>query len=161
VSYVTGQYNYYDKSANETDTTLVVDLDNVEENLNYPIVTAVEGLLQKPEDEISGLNDVKLTLDGVTRTDTGLEFLWQAFNASAYPSALHVGPPPIICEDGILYGVYKDPGSVSSPLTSPGKTTEWTTQVQTPQDIKGCIIMVSVETGTRLFTSYAIAIPDP
>ncbi len=160
VSYFTGQYNYYDKTANETDTTLEVNLDNVATDLNYPIATPVEGLIGKPGDKITGLNEVTLALIGVTRTETGFEFQWEAFNSSEYPSALHVGPPPVIGEDGILYGVYKDPGSVSSPLTSPGKTTQWTTQVQTPQNLKGYYIMVSVETGTRLFTSYAIDISD-
>jgi hypothetical protein len=49
---------------------------------------------------------------------------------------------------------------VSAPLTSPGKTTEWTTMVNAPQDVKGFYIMVSVETGTRLFTNYVIDITD-
>lgn len=158
VSYVAGQYNYYDKTANETDTSLEVDLDNVATDLIYPLVTPVDGLILQPGDKITGLNEVTLNLVGVTRIETGLEFQWQAFNASEYPSALHVGPPPVLGEDGILYGVYKDPGSVSSPLTSPGKTTEWNTSVATPQGVKGFYIMVSVETGTRLFDSYVIDI---
>lgn len=160
ISYFTGQYNYYDKTANETDTTLEVNLDNIAADLQYPVATPVDGLIQKPGDKITGLNEVTLALAGVTRTETGFEFQWEALNSSEYPSALHVGPPPVIGEDGILYGVYKDPGTVSSPLTSPGKTTQWTTQVQAPQDLKGGYIMVSVETGTRLFTSYVIDISD-
>lgn len=160
VNYFSGEYNYYDKTANETDATLEVNLDTVVTDLTYPVATTVEGLIQKPGDKITGLNEVTLALVGVTRTATGFEFQWEALNSSEYPSALHVGPPPVIGEDGILYGVYKDPGSVSSPLTSPGKTTQWTTQVQTPPDLKGCYIMVSVETGTRLFNSYALDITD-
>lgn len=160
VSYFTGQYNYYDKTANEIDTTLLVDLDKVATDLKYPIVTPVEGLILKPSDKITGLNEVSLTLANVNRTDSGLEFQWQAFNSSEYPSALHVGPPTVLGEDGILYGIYKDAGSVSAPLTSPGKTTEWTTIVNTASGVKGFYTMVSVETGTRLFTSYAIDITD-
>jgi len=152
VSYVTGQYNYYDKTATKTETTLEVNLDKVATGLKYPIVTPVEGLIQKASDKIEGLNGVALTLADAKRTDQGLEFKWQAFNPSDYPSALHVGPPPVLGADGILYGLYKDPGSVSAPLTSPGKTTEWTTTVNAPQDVNGFYIMVSVETGTRLFT---------
>jgi hypothetical protein len=159
-NYVTGQYNYYDKTATTADTTLEVDLDQVAKDLKYPIVTPVEGLIQKSSDKITGLNDVTLTLTDAKRTDKGLEFQWQAFNPSDYPSALHVGPPPVLGADGILYGLYKDPGSVSAPLTSPGKTTEWMTSVNAPQDVKGFYIMVSVETGTRLFTSYAIDVTD-
>jgi hypothetical protein len=160
VSYITGQYNYYDKTATKADTKLEVDLDKVAMDLKYPIVTPVEGLIKKPEDTITGLNEVTLTLSDAKRTDKGLEFSWQAFNPSDYPSALHVGPPPVLGEDGILYGFYKDPGSVSAPLTSPGKTTEWTTTVNAPKDVKGFYVMVSVETGTRLFDSSVIDISD-
>jgi hypothetical protein len=160
VSYVTGQYNYYDKTAGTAATKLEVNLDKVAEDLKYPIVTPVDGLIQKASDKINGLNDVALTLADAKRIEQGLEFKWQAFNPSDYPSALHVGPPPVIGADGILYGLYTDPGSVSAPLTSPGKTTEWTTTVNAPQNVKGFYIMVSVETGTRLFTNYVIDITD-
>jgi len=160
VSYVTGQYNYYDKTAGETDAKLEVDLDKIAADLSYPIAVPVEGLIQKPGDKITGLNEVTLTLVEAKRTDTGLEFEWQAFNPTEYPSALHVGPPPVLGADGILYGFYQDPGSVSAPLTSPGKTTEWVTTVNAPGEVKGFYIMVSVETGTRLFMSYVIDISD-
>jgi hypothetical protein len=160
VSYVTGQYNYYDKTANESKTKLDIDLDKVSKDLKYPIMTPVEGLILKPGDKIAGLNEVSLTLADAKRTNNGLEFQWQAFNPSDYPSALHVGPPPVLGEDGILYGIFKDPGSVSAPLTSPGKTTEWTTTVNVLQEVKGLYLMVSVETGTRLFNNYVIDITD-
>lgn len=160
VTYVTGQYNYYDKTATETGASLEVDLDKVSADLTYPLVTPMEGLIQKLGDAIAGLNGVTLTLIDVQRTGQGFEFKWQAYNPSDYPSALHVGPPPVLGEDGILYGVYQDPGSVSAPLTSPGKTTEWTTTVNVPEDVKGFYLMVSVETGTRLFTNFAIDISD-
>ena len=160
VNYVTGEYNYYDKTAGQTSVELEVDLDNLASDLVYPVATPVDGLVQKPGDQITGLNGMTLTLIEAIRTATGLEFKWQAFNPSDYPSALHVGPPPVLGTDGILYGVYQDPGSVSAPLTSPGKTTEWVTAVNVPADVSGFYIMVSVETGTRLFMSYAIDIID-
>jgi len=160
VNYVTGQYNYYDKTATEVTTELEVDLDAISTDLEYPIVTEVEGLVLTSADAIVGLNEVALSLADVKRTETGLEFNWQAYNPSDYPSSLHVGPPPVVGSDGILYGFYKDPGSVAAPLTSPLKTTEWTTTVNAPKDIKGLYIMVSVETGTRLFSSYVIDITE-
>ena len=80
----------------QADAKLEVDLDRVATDLKYPIVTPVEGLIQKAGDKIIGLNDVALTLADAKRTDTGLEFKWQAFNPSDYPSALHVGPPPVL-----------------------------------------------------------------
>jgi hypothetical protein len=160
VSYVTGQYNYYDKTATETSTRLEVDLDKVSTDLTYPIVTPVDGLITKFGDKITGLNEVTLNLARVNPTDTGLTFEWEVFNASQYPSALHVGPPTVLGEDGILYGVYKDPGSVSAPLTSPGKTTVWETTVNSSQLSSQFYVLVSVETGTRLFTSFVIDIRD-
>jgi hypothetical protein len=160
VTYVTGQYNYYDKNATKNDTELEVDLDKVATNLVYPIMTPVDGLILRSGDKITGLNEVTLTLTDIIRTDSGLEFQWEAFNASAYPSALHVGPPPVLGEDGILYGIYKDPGSVSAPLTSPGKSTNWTTKVKVPPNTKNFYILVSVETGTRLFDSFVFDITD-
>lgn len=160
VNYVIGQYNYYDKTATEVSTELEVDLDDVNPDLQYPIVSEVEGMVLNSADAIVGLNEVALTLADAKRTDTGLDFNWQAYNPSDYPSALHVGPPPVVGSDGILYGLYKDPGSVAAPLTSPLKTTEWTTTVNAPKDVNGFYIMVSVETGTRLFSSYVIDITD-
>ncbi|HET6845430.1 MAG TPA: hypothetical protein VFH29_01265 [Anaerolineales bacterium] len=160
VSYVTGQYNYYDKTANTASAKLEVKLDELATDQTYPVATPVDGLIRKPADKILGLNEVALTLANAQRTADGLEFTWQAFNPSDYPSALHVGPPPVIGADGILYGLYSDPGSVSAPLTSPGKTTEWTTAVKVPPDVKGLYVLVSVETGTRLFTSYVIDVTD-
>jgi hypothetical protein len=160
VNYVTGQYNYYDKTITQVSTELEVDLDEVLTDLQYPIVTEVEGLVKTPADVIIGLNEVEFSLVDAKRTDTGLEFNWQAYNPSDYPSSLHVGPPPVVGTDGILYGFYKDPGSVAAPLTSPLKTTEWTTSVNAPSDVNGFYIMVSVETGTRLFSSSVIDITD-
>ncbi len=160
VSYVSGEYNYYDKNDTNTDVKLEVDLDKIATDLEYPIVTPVDGLIHKLGDKITGLNEVTLSLTGVTRTNDGLEFHWQEINSSEYPSALHVGPPPVVGDGGILYGIYKDPGSVSAPLVSPGKTTEWVTTVQTPQDANNFYIMVSVETGTRLFNNFVIDITD-
>lgn len=158
VSYVTGQYNYYKKTATKADTKLEVDLDKIAADLKYPIVTPVDGLIWKLGDKITGLNEVALSLVDAKRADKGFEFRWQAFNPSEYPSTLHVGPPPVLGADGILYGIYQDPGSVTTPLTSPGKTTEWTTTVNAPKDVTGFYIMVSVETGTRLFDSYVFDI---
>ena len=160
VRYVGGQYNYYDKTAGQTDVRLEVDLDKLGADLTYPMVTPVDGLIGQSSEPITGLNDMTLTLVGVSRADKGLEFQWQAFNPSDYPSALHVGPPPVLGDDGILYGLYQDPGSVSAPLTSPGKTTEWITTVDVPPGVKDLYIMVSVETGTRLFTDHVIDITD-
>jgi hypothetical protein len=161
-SYVTGQYNYYEKDANKVDTKLEVDLDQIAAEQTYPIArSSVEGLIQKPEAEIIALNDVVLTLTGVTRTDTGLLFTWQTSNPGEYASYVHIGNPPVVGEDGIFYGFYETPDIVSAPITPASGKVEWTTEVAVPKDVKGIYIMLSVETGkARLFANYAIDITD-
>jgi hypothetical protein len=50
---------------------------------------------------------------------------------------------------------------VSVPITPAGDKAEWTTKVAVPQDVKGCYIMLSVESKKqRLFVNYAIDVSD-
>ena len=160
-SYVTGQYNYYEPEANKADGKLELNLDLVATDLTYPIAEPVEGLVQKPDVEITAINKCVLTLTGVERTDTGMQFAWQTSNPGEYPTYVHIGNPPVIGEDGILYGFYETPDIVSVPITPAGDTTEWTTEVAVPQDVKGFYIVLSVESGkARLFANYAVDITD-
>jgi hypothetical protein len=160
-SYVTGQYNYYEKEAGKVDTKLQVDLDQVAKDLQYPIAAAVDGLIQPASAKITALNDVVLTLTKTTRTEKGLQFQWQTSNPGTYPSTIHIGNPPVVGSDGILYGFYQSPDIASVPQTPAGKTAEWTTEVAVPKDVKGYYIMLSVEAGKqRLFKNYAIDISD-
>jgi hypothetical protein len=156
-SYVTGEYNYYYPETNKVDSTLEVNLDEVATDLQYPIAEPVEGLIQPPGIEITAINKVVLTLTDVERTDKGLQFKWQTANPGEYPSYVHIGNPPVIGADGILYGFYETPDIVSVPITPAGEKAEWTTEVAVPPDIKGLYIMLSVESKKqRLFVNYAI-----
>jgi hypothetical protein len=56
-SYVTGDYNYYDKEATKTSGTLEVQLDEAAKELKYPIAEPVEGLIERPGAKITALND--------------------------------------------------------------------------------------------------------
>lgn len=160
-SYVAGQYNYYEKEAGKVETKLQVELDKLAKDLQYPIAAPVDGLIQKPDTKITALNDVVLTLTGTTRTEKGLQFQWKTSNPGTYPSIVHIGNPPVIGSDGILYGFYQSPDIASVPQTPAGKTAEWTTEVAVPQDVKGYYIMLSVEAGKqRLFKNYAVDITD-
>lgn len=160
-SYVTGQYNYYEPDAGRTDGKLEVSLDEVAADLTYPIAEPIEGLIQNSDAEITAINDVVLTLTDVERTDTGLQFTWQTSNPGEYPTYVHVGSPPVIGEDGILYGFYETPDLVSVPITPAGGTTEWTTEVAVPQDAAGLYILLSAESGKqRLYANYAVDITD-
>ena len=147
--------------ANKADGKLELNLDQVATDLTYPIAEPVEGLVQKPDVEIIALNKCALALTGVERTDTGMQFAWQTFNPGEYPTYVHIGNPPVIGEDGILYGHYETPDIVSVPVTPAGDTAEWTTEVAVPQDVKGLYILLSVESGkARLFTNYAVDVTD-
>ncbi len=78
-----------------------------------------------------------------------------------YPSYVHIGNPPVIGADGILYGFYETPDIVSVPITPAGDKAEWTTDVAIPKDVKGFCIMLSVESKKqRLFVNYAIDVTD-
>lgn len=160
-SYVTGQYNYYEPDATKTDAKLEVNFDEVGGDLDYPIAESVEGLTQLPDVEIVAINDVVLTLTDVLRTDMGLEFNWQTHNPGEYPSYVHIGNPPVIGADGIIYGRYETPDLASVPISPAGDKAVWTTEVEVPQDVHGLYILLSVESGKqRLYANYAIDITD-
>jgi len=160
-SYVTGQYNYYEQDKNKVDETMEINLDEVVTDLTYPIAEPVEGLVQEPGNEMEALNKVVLTLIDVQRTDNGLQLAWQTFNPGGYPSYVHIGTPPVIGDDGILYGFYETPDIVTVPITPAGEKAEWVTEVVVPPDVKNFYILLSVESGkARLFANYAINITD-
>lgn len=119
----------------------------------------MEGLIQPPDTEITAINDVVLTLTKVERTDSGLRFSWKTANPGEYPSYVHIGIPPVIGADGIIYGIYETPDLASVPITPAGGEAKWTTEVAVPQDAAGLYILLSVETGKqRLYANYAIDI---
>ena len=160
-SYVTGQYNYYEQDKGRVDTSLEVDLDQAVGDLSFPVGDPVDGLIQDPSAAMEAINKVTLELTDVQRTQDGLEFSWKTTNPGEYPSYIHIGNPPVIGEDGILYGFYETPDIVSVPITAAGGTAEWKTEVAIPPEIGGLHILLSVETGkARLFANYAIDISD-
>jgi hypothetical protein len=155
--YRTGEYNYYDPDATLGDATLEVDLDQVAVGLEYPVAEPVEGLIQPPDIEITAINDVVLTLEGVERDGTSLVSSWQTANPGKYPTYVHIGEPPVIGSDGVVYGFYESPDLTSVPVTPAGGTAEWTTTVEVPADVTGLVMLLSVESRKqRLFVSYAL-----
>lgn len=159
-SYVTGEYYYY-VPATAVNGKLELNLDQVATDVKYPIAEPVEDLIQKSNTQITAINEVVLTLAEVTRTDQGLQFKWQTSNPGEYPTYVHIGAPPVIGEDGIIYGLYESPHLASAPITGAGKTAEWTTDVAVPKDVKGLYILLSVESKQqRLFVNYAVDITN-
>jgi hypothetical protein len=160
-SYVTGQYNYYEQEKNLAEDRFELQLDAVESQVTYPLADQPADLIQPPGAVITALNDVTLELVDIQRGSDGFQFTWLATNPGEYPTYVHIGNPPVIGEDGILYGYYETPDIVSVPITPAGETAEWTTQVAVPPDVGGFYIMLSAESGkARLFANYAIDITE-
>ena len=160
-SYVTGEYNYYDQDATRVDAALEVELDAVAAGLTYPVAEPVVGLILPANTAITAINNVALSLTNVERNDEGLVFHWRTQNPGEYPSYVHVGNPPVIGNDGIVYGFYETPDIVSVPITPAGGGTEWTTGVAVPPEVKGLYLLLSVESGKqRFFTFYAVDLTD-
>ena len=159
-SYITGPYNYY-VAAHPVNEKLELNLDQVAANLKYPIAEPVQGLIENPAAKIVAINDCILTLTDTKRTDTSLELAWETNNPGAYPTYVHIGNPPVIGSDGIIYGVYEDPTLADAPITLPGQKADWMTSVAVPKEVTGLYILVSVETKQQKnFTSHVVDITD-
>lgn len=153
-AYVTGDYNYYDPEANQAEGTLEIPLDPLATGLTYPIGTPMADLVIPHDTAIEAINGVVLHLADVRRTDAGLELDWRTENPGEYPSSVHIGEPPAIGNDGIVYGRWESPDLASVPITPPGDAAEWTTKLAVPADVTDLHLLLSVEIGkARLFSN--------
>jgi hypothetical protein len=159
-NYVTGAYDLH-VPAVPVNETMVLDLDQVAKDVKYPVATPVAGLIEKVGDKISAINNFTLTLTDAKRTDTGLELKWQDYNPSDYPNFVHIGTPPVIGADGIIYGLYEDPSIADATIALQKATAEWTTTAPVPKNVTGLYVLVSVETRqSKYFVSHVIDITD-
>ena len=156
-----GELDDYDPEANKTEGVLELKLDEVVTDLSYPIAAPVEGLILQPGTEITGLSDNVVTLLDAARTDTGFQFTWQNFNPTKFPLKTHIGIPPVIGADGIIYGPYETIDLAPIPITAANGKVEWTTDVVVPEDGTGFYILLSVESKKpRTYLNYVIDISD-
>jgi hypothetical protein len=97
----------------------------------------------------------------VERSDAGVQFTWENFNPTKFPLKTHIGIPPVIGSDGIIYGLYETLDIAPIPITPANEKVEWTTEVSVPQDVKGLYILLSVESKKpRTYVNYALDITD-
>ena len=158
--FVTGEFNYYTPPT-PTSARLEVDLDKVASDLKYPVAAPVTGLIEKSDAKIIAINKCTLTLTSVKRTADGLELAWQSDNPTDYPTYVHIGNPPVVGSDGVIYGFYESPHLADTPISPAGHTANWTTKVAVPKDATGLYILVSVESKQQKnFVSHAIDITD-
>lgn len=156
-SYVTGEYNYYDPESTRTQARLEVPLDPLATDLQYPIVEPIAGLVQPADLEMTAINGVGLRLVEARRTAEGLELDWETSNPGDYPASVHIGNPPAIGADGVMYGYWESPDLASVPLTAAGGKATWTTKVAVPKDVTGLYLPLSVESKKqRLFANYLL-----
>lgn len=156
-----GILDVYDPEANEARGVLELNLDEIVTDLTYPVAASIDGLLHEIGVGIPALSENVITLLDVQRTDTGFEFAWQNFNPTRFPLKTHIGTPPVIGSDGIIYGVYETLDLAEIPLTPPNENAQWTTEVSVPQDVTGFYILLSVESNKpRTYINYPVDISD-
>lgn len=157
-TYTTGEFNYYTPPA-PVRGKLQVDLGALAADLKYPVAEPVDGVVQKSSDPIVAINKCVLTLTSVKRTATGLAFTWHTENPTSYPTYVHIGTPPVIGSDGVIYGFYESPHLADTPITPAKASADWTTEVAIPKDVTGLFVLVQVESKQqKLFVSHAIDI---
>ncbi len=159
-SYVTGAYDLHVPSV-PVSATMELNLDQIAKGVKYPVATPAAGLIEKIGDKIPAINNFTVTLTDAKRTDTGLELDWQDFNPSDYPNYVHIGTPPVIGADGIIYGLYEDPSIADATIALSKATAEWNTTVTVPNNVTGLYVMVSIETRqSKYFVSHVIDITN-
>ena len=124
-----------------------MNLGEITTDLSLPVGEPVDGVIQAAYTKITALNNGTLALAGVERIGPTL----------VLASSVHVGNPPAIGDDGILYGNYENPDIVSAPITPAGGSVEWTTRGWGPRGRDRLIVLPSVESKQqRLFVNYAL-----
>jgi hypothetical protein len=157
----TGILDDYDAEANKAEGVLELNLDEIVTDITYPVAAPDNDLILPAGESITGLSDNVVTLLDAQRTDAGLQFTWQNFNPTKFPLKTHIGIPPVIGSDGIIYGLYERPDIAPIPITPANEKVEWTTEVQVPGDVKGFYILLSVESNKpRTYINYALDITD-
>ena len=159
-AYVTGDFNYYAPTA-PTEGKLEVDLDSVASDLTYPVGATIDGVIEKADAKIDAINHTTLSLTSAKRTGDSLELAWQTDNPTEYPTYVHIGTPPVVGADGVIYGFYESPHLADTPITSAGGSATWTTTVAVPKDVTGLFVLPTVESKQqKTFTGHAIDITD-
>jgi hypothetical protein len=151
----------YDPEANKIEGTLELSLDDIATDLTYPVASEVEGLIQEATTSITGLSENVVTLLDTQRTESGFEFTWQNFNPTKFPLKTHIGVPPVIGADGIIYGVYETLDLAPIPITPANSSVTWSTDVDVPENETGFYILLSVESNKpRTYKNYVLDISD-
>lgn len=155
-SFTTGAFNFYRPDPAQSGT-LEVNLDAPVADLAYPVGTDTGLVVSKVGEPIEAINKVVLTLVDVKRSADEVQLNWRTENPTKYQAYVHIGNPPVIGSDGILYGRYTAPHLVDTPITLANDSAEWTTTVAVPADVQGLFALPSVESEQQKnYVSHAI-----
>ncbi len=156
-----GDLDYYHQDVNESTGTLELSLDEIAPDLTYPVLLEMPGLIEPASSEILAISENVISLVDVQRIETGLEFTWKNYNPTNFALKTHIGNPPVIGSDGIIYGIFEIMDLVSTPLTPSKGETSWTTEVLVPAGVSGFYILLSVEDKQmRMYVNHLMDITD-
>ena len=158
-----GEYDKFVEveQTNKVEGELELNLDEVITDLTYPIASPVEGLILPADAQITGLSDNVVTLLEAQRNETGFQFNWQNTNPTKFALKTHIGYPPVIGEDGIIYGVYVTWDLPDVPLTPAQGSATWSTDVAVPAEVGGLHILLGVESNKpKTYLFYVLDITD-
>ena len=157
--YITGPFNYY-RPSTYYKASMDLDLTKIKSDLKFPLVDKT-AKLDKSASPITGINNVTVTLTDTKRTADGLEFTWESANPTDYPAYIHIGNPPVLGADGILYGFYQSPHLALAPITPSKDKATWTTDVTVPAAVKGLYVLIPVESQQqKYFIDHVVDITD-
>ena len=158
-----GELDYYVEveETNKEEGKMILNLDEIATDLTYPVASPVDGVIYDAAMEIEALSENIIRLLDVQRSDSGFQFTWQNYNPSKFPLKTHIGDPPVIGDDGIIYGMYVTIDMPEVPLTPAQSSVEWTTEVEVPEEVGSLYILLSVESKKpRTYVNYALDITD-
>lgn len=156
-----GERNDYEPDKNEIIGKMVIDLNNVASDLTYPITSPEDGQIFDKSASFLALSNNEIKLIDIERNDDTIIFTWENFNPTSFALKTHIGIPPVIGSDGIIYGVYETLDLASIPLTPPKEKITWNTEAVVPKNVAGLYILLSVESRTpRTYLNYVIDISD-
>jgi hypothetical protein len=159
--YFNGDLDYYHQDANRSTGSLEILLDEPVTNLVYPVFSEIDKLIVPSDMEIPAISDNVIKLLDVKRTEEGFEFTWENFNPTSFALRTHIGNPPIIGSDGIIYGIFEIMDLVSVPLTPAGEKATWITKQSAPPEVNGFYILLSVEAKQmRMYVNHLIDITE-
>jgi hypothetical protein len=82
---------------------------------------------------------------------------WTIYNPGEYNTLVHIGRPPAVGEDGIVYSTWISPDRVEVPIAKPSETAEFETESLVPPDVVTPYMLLMVEqTRERLWTNYLV-----